>query len=80
MRERRHRRTDAYNLYNAARFRAVTAAALPCAADASPAGDRQAKAEADLLPGPKQSAVAAGFRDPATMAQDHDMDGASPPG
>ena len=65
--------SDAWNLYNAACFRAVTAAALR-AADASPAGARQAEAEADRALAWLKRAVAAGFRDAATMAEDHDLD------
>jgi len=64
---------DAYSLYNAACFRAVTAAALR-AADQSPAGARPAEAEADRALAWLERAVAAGYRDAANMATDHDLD------
>jgi serine/threonine protein kinase len=65
--------SDANSLYNAACYRAVTAAALR-AADASPAGARQAEAEADRALAWLERAVAAGYRDAANMAEDHDLD------
>jgi hypothetical protein len=58
--------------YNAACVRAVTTAALR-AADRSPAGAQQADAEGDRALAWLERAVAAGFRDAATMAQDHDL-------
>jgi hypothetical protein len=64
---------DASSLYNAACFRAVTAAALR-AADQSPAGTRQAEAEADRAMAWLERAVAAGYRDAAHMARDRDLD------
>jgi tetratricopeptide (TPR) repeat protein len=64
---------DADSLYNAACFRAVTAAALH-AADKSPAGVRQAEAEADQAMAWLERAVAAGYCDAETMAADHDLD------
>jgi hypothetical protein len=64
--------TDADSLYNAACFRAVTAAALR-AADQSPAGAKQAEAEADRAMAWLERAVAAGHRNAAWMAADHDL-------
>ena len=66
-------RSDPESLYTAARFRAVTAAALR-AADQSPAGARPAEAEADRALAWLERAVAAGYRDAANMATDHDLD------
>jgi eukaryotic-like serine/threonine-protein kinase len=65
--------SDANSLYNAACFRAVTAAALR-AADASPAGARQAEDQADRALVWLERAVAAGYRDAANMTEDHDLD------
>ena len=66
--------TDADSLYNAACFRAVTAAALR-SADQSPAGAKQAEAEAeaDRAMAWLERAVAAGHRNAAWMAADHDL-------
>ena len=65
--------SDAESLYNAARFRAVTAAALR-AADQSPAGAQQAEAEAGRAMAWLERAVAAGYHDAAAMAADHELD------
>ena len=65
--------SDAQSLYDAARFRAVTAAALR-AADQSPAGYVQAEAEADRAMARLERAVAAGYPHAAWMAEDHDLD------
>jgi non-specific serine/threonine protein kinase/serine/threonine-protein kinase len=65
--------SDAESLYNAACFRAVTAATLR-AADASPAGAKPAEAEADRAMAGLERAVAAGYRNAANMAVDHDLD------
>jgi tetratricopeptide (TPR) repeat protein len=65
--------TDADSLYNAACFRAVTAAALR-AADESSAGASQAEAECDRALAWLERAVAAGYRNAAEMAEDHDLD------
>jgi tetratricopeptide (TPR) repeat protein len=65
--------SDANSLYNAACFRAVTAAALR-AADASPAGARQAEDQADRALAWLERAVAAGYRDAANFADDRDLD------
>jgi tetratricopeptide (TPR) repeat protein len=64
---------DAESLYNAACFRAVTAAALR-AADTSPAGAEQAEAEAGRAMAWLERATAAGYRDAAHMAEDCDLD------
>jgi tetratricopeptide (TPR) repeat protein len=64
-------RPDADSLYTAACFRAVIAAALR-AADASPAAAKEA--EADRAMTWLERAVAAGYRDAANMAVDHDLD------
>ncbi len=45
-----------------------------CAGDRSPAGARQAEAEADRALAWLERAVAAGFNDAATMVEDHDLD------
>src|SRR5262249_56279713 len=66
-------RSDAGSLYDAACFRAVAAAALR-AADPSPVGANQAKAEADRAMAWLERAVAAGYRNAANMAKDHDLD------
>jgi tetratricopeptide (TPR) repeat protein len=65
--------SDAQSLYDAACFRAVTAAALR-AADQSPAGAKQAEVEADRAMAWLERAVAAGFHYAASMAADHDLD------
>jgi tetratricopeptide (TPR) repeat protein len=65
--------SDATTLYDAACFRAITAAAL-CAADQSLAGAQQAEAEADRAMAWLERAVAAGFRNAAWMAEDRDLD------
>ena len=65
--------SDANSLYTAACFRAVTAAALR-AADKSPAGAKQAEAEAGRAMAWLERAVAAGYHDTAAMAADHELD------
>jgi tetratricopeptide (TPR) repeat protein len=65
--------SDANSLYSAACFRALTAAAVR-AADQSPAGAKQAEAEADRAMAWLERAATAGFRDAANMAVDHDLD------
>src|SRR5262249_31977470 len=65
--------TDANSLYNAACLRAVTAAVLR-AADRSPAGAKQADAEADRALAWLKQAVAAGYKNAAHMKQDKDLD------
>jgi serine/threonine protein kinase len=67
------KRTDADSLYAAARMRAV-AAALFRAADSSPAGYREAEAEADRAMAWLKAAVAAGYSNAAHMKQDRDLD------
>jgi tetratricopeptide (TPR) repeat protein len=67
------KRSDADSLYNAARMRAVTAAGFR-AADKSPAGGRQAEAEADRAVAWLKQAVAAGYKNAAHMKQDKDLD------
>jgi tetratricopeptide (TPR) repeat protein len=66
-------RTDADSLYIAACVRAVTAAVLG-AADPSPAGAKQADAEADRAMAWLKQAVAAGYKDLANMQKDKDLD------
>jgi serine/threonine protein kinase len=66
-------RTDADSLYNAACFRAVTAAVLR-AADKAPAGARQADAEAVRALDWLKQAVAAGYKNAAHLKQDKDLD------
>jgi serine/threonine protein kinase/tetratricopeptide (TPR) repeat protein len=65
--------SDGNSMYNAACFRAVSAAALR-AADQSPSARRQADAESDRALAWLERAIAAGFRDAAAMAEDHDLD------
>jgi hypothetical protein len=64
--------SDANDLYNAACFRALTAAAL-CAADTSPEGAKQAEVECDRAMAWLERAVAAGSLNAANVAQDHDL-------
>jgi tetratricopeptide (TPR) repeat protein len=64
-------RTDAASLYNAACFRAVTAAVLRAA---SPDAAKDATAEADRAMAWLTKAVAAGYKDAAHMAKDKDLD------
>jgi serine/threonine protein kinase len=66
-------RTDASSLYNAACWRAVTAAVLR-ANDPSPTGTKQAVAEADKAMSWLKKAVAAGYKDAAHMQKDKDLD------
>jgi tetratricopeptide (TPR) repeat protein len=67
------KRADADSLYNAARMRAVTAGVCR-AADTSPAGAKQAVAEADRAVGWLKQAVAAGYKDAARLKRDRDLD------
>jgi hypothetical protein len=67
------KRTDADSLYNAARMRAVTATVLR-AADPSPAGARQADAEAERAMAWLKQAVAAGYKNAAHVKEDKDLD------
>jgi tetratricopeptide (TPR) repeat protein len=67
------RRRDANSLYNAARFRAVTAKVLR-ATDPSPDAATQADAEADRAMAWLRQAVAAGYKNVAHMAKDTDLD------
>src|SRR5262249_39974009 len=66
-------RADAGGLYDAACMRAVTAAVLR-AADPSPAGAKQADAEAERAMIWLKQAVAAGYKDTAHMKKDTDLD------
>jgi tetratricopeptide (TPR) repeat protein len=66
-------RTDAGSLYDAACMRAVTAAVLR-AADPSPAGAKQAEAEAEQAMAWLKQAVAAGYKNAADMEKDTDLD------
>jgi hypothetical protein len=65
--------TDASSLYNAACYRAVTAAAIR-ASDQSAQGAKEADAEADRAMAWLKQAVAAGWRNAAHLAADHDLD------
>jgi tetratricopeptide (TPR) repeat protein len=67
------KRTDAASLYNAARLRAVTAAVFR-ATDKSPAGGKQADAEADRAMAWLKKAIAAGYRKAGHMKQDRTLD------
>jgi tetratricopeptide (TPR) repeat protein len=64
---------DSRYKYDAACFRAVTAAALR-AADKSPAGAKQAEAAADRAMAWLERAVAAGYHDAAAMAAAQELD------
>jgi hypothetical protein len=66
-------RADAASLYNAACHRAFTAAVLR-AADSSPAGTKQADAEAEKAMAWLRKAVAAGYKNAAHMEKDKDLD------
>jgi serine/threonine protein kinase/tetratricopeptide (TPR) repeat protein len=66
-------RTDAAGQYNAARYRAATAAVIR-ATDPSLAGDGQAAAEADRAMAWLTRAVAAGYKDVANLTKDKDLD------
>ena len=65
--------TDANSLYDAACYRAITAAAIR-ASDKSPQGAKQADAEADRAMAWLKKAVAAGLNNASHMAADHDLD------
>jgi tetratricopeptide (TPR) repeat protein len=67
------RRTDPYSLYNAARYRAVTAAVLR-EKDQTPGGKERADRETDLAMAWLQKAVAAGFNDKARLAKSKEFD------
>jgi tetratricopeptide (TPR) repeat protein len=66
-------RSDADGLYNAACYRAITAAVVR-ATDRSPAAAEQAAAEADRAIAWLTRAVAAGYKDVANMKKDKDLD------
>jgi tetratricopeptide (TPR) repeat protein len=66
-------RTDPRSLYNAACYRAVTAAVLR-ASDKSPAAAQEARAEADRAMDWLQQAIAAGYDNVALMKKDSDLD------
>jgi hypothetical protein len=66
-------RADATNLYTAACMPAVTAAVLR-AADLSPAGAKQADAEAEKAMAWLKKAVAARYKDLTGIEKDHDRD------
>jgi serine/threonine protein kinase len=68
----RLKRTNANSLYNAACLRAVTAAVLR-GTDMSPAGVKQADAEADRALAWLKRAVAAGYNNTARLKQDRDL-------
>lgn len=63
---------DPISCYDAACFRAITAAVLR-GTDPSPAGARQADLEADQAMAWLQKAVAAGFNDAKSLKQDEDL-------
>jgi eukaryotic-like serine/threonine-protein kinase len=65
--------TDPESLYNAACFRAVTAAVIH-GADKSAGAAKEAAAEADRAMAWLKQAVAAGFNDAAQMKKDSDLD------
>ena len=67
------RRTDPRSLYNAACYRAVTAAVLR-ASDKSPAAAQEARAEADRAMAWLKQAIAAGYNNVALMKKDSDLD------
>jgi serine/threonine protein kinase/tetratricopeptide (TPR) repeat protein len=67
------RRTDARSLYNAACYRAVTAAVLR-AKDKSPAAAQEARIEADRAMTWLRQAIAAGYNNVALMKTDSDLD------
>jgi serine/threonine protein kinase len=67
------KRTDAASLYDAACFRAVTAAVIR-ATDKSPTALEQADAEADRATAWLKKAVAAGYKDAGHMDKDTDLD------
>jgi serine/threonine protein kinase/tetratricopeptide (TPR) repeat protein len=64
--------THASSLYDAARYRAITAAVVR-ASENSPEGAKQADAEADRAMAWLKEAVAAGWNDFARMAADNDL-------
>jgi non-specific serine/threonine protein kinase/serine/threonine-protein kinase len=66
-------RADAASLYDATCMRAVSAAVLR-AADPSPAGAKQADAEAEQAMAWLKKAVAAGYKDATHMEKDTDLD------
>ena len=66
-------RTDANNLYIAARMRAVAAAVMR-AAGPSDSANQESDAEADRAMERLRQAVAAGFRNTAQIMKDADLD------
>jgi hypothetical protein len=66
-------RTDAGSLYNAASFRAITAAVLRAAGKSASVGE-EADTEADRAMTWLKQAVAAGYKDAAHMNRDKDLD------
>jgi hypothetical protein len=66
------KRTDADSLYNAARFRALTAAALRAGGNPGAAA-KEADAEDDRAMEWLRQAVAAGYKDAAHIKQDRDL-------
>jgi hypothetical protein len=66
-------RADAASLYTAACIRAVTTAVLR-GVDPSPAGAKQADADADRAMAWLQQAVAAGYKDAAHLKKDENLD------
>jgi len=67
------KRTDSESLYNAACFRAITAAVFRANAK-SEKGTKDAAAEADRAVAWLKQAVAAGYKDVANMKKDKDLD------
>jgi electron transfer flavoprotein alpha/beta subunit len=67
------RRSDARSLYNAACYRAVTAA-VGLAAPKSPPAVQEARAEADRAMAWLEQAIAAGYDNLALMQKDSDLD------
>jgi hypothetical protein len=65
--------TDPASLYNAARYRAVTAAVVR-ATDKSPDGAKQADIEAERAMASLRKAVDAGYKNAASLQQDKDLD------
>jgi hypothetical protein len=70
----KQQRTDPDSLYKAACCRAVTAALLRQAKTPDADGTQLAKVEADRAMAWLQQAVAAGYKDAATMKKDKDLD------
>jgi serine/threonine protein kinase/tetratricopeptide (TPR) repeat protein len=70
------KRTDANSLYNAGRYRAVTAAVFRAAEESSQSGQRAAAAdaEADRAMAWLKQAIAAGYKNAARLKQDKALD------